>query len=54
MAVIVPIDEWSYIKDTYLARRELMESLKAGFEEIKLAKAGKVKLMSIEDLLDEL
>ncbi len=36
------------------AKAELMEDLKASVEEVKLAKAGKIKLQSAKDMLDEL
>lgn len=54
VAVVIPMEEWAYIEDTFFARRNLIRSLAQGFQEIKLAKEGKIKLIPIEDLLDEL
>ncbi|CAN5341020.1 hypothetical protein BH09BAC1_BH09BAC1_11600 [soil metagenome] len=35
-------------------KAELMEDIKASVEEVKLAKAGKIKLQSAKDMLNEL
>lgn len=36
------------------AKAEIMEDLKASIEEVKLARAGKIKLQSAKEMLDEL
>ncbi len=36
------------------AKAELMEDIRASVEEVKLAKAGKKKLRTLKDALDEL
>ncbi|CAN5415982.1 hypothetical protein BH09BAC1_BH09BAC1_09170 [soil metagenome] len=36
------------------AKAELMEEIRASVEEVKLAKAGKIKLQSAKEMLDEL
>lgn len=35
-------------------KKEILEGIKQGFKEVKLARAGKLKLKSAKELLDEL
>lgn len=50
------LKNFSFVKTTQLtdAKAEFMKELKESIDQVKLAKKGKVKLKSGNDLLDEL
>ncbi|EKO53932.1 hypothetical protein [Leptospira kirschneri] len=41
-------------KEKEPTKKEILEGIKQGFKEVKLARAGKLKLKSAKELLDEL
>jgi len=62
--VFIPIDDWEILQDRLSVlndidnqeptKAEILEGLKNAFEEVKLHKEGKIKLMPPSNLLHEL
>lgn len=62
--VFIPINDWEIMKKEYQnleaweapapTKAEILAGIKEAVEEVKLIKAGKIKSISLKELLDEL
>jgi len=62
--VYIPINEWKELKKQYKdleafeedepTKKQILDNIKAGFEEMKLIKEGKLKATPLKDFLNEL
>ncbi|MEM6396603.1 MAG: hypothetical protein AAF741_09665 [Bacteroidota bacterium] len=52
--VVVPIKEWEEVYSFYLQHHEIGKSIKRGFEELGQAMRGETKMLTLEEVLDEL
>jgi len=53
-AVVVPIEAWDDLLSSLDGKELFAEEIKQSFRELKLAKAGELKLRLAQELLDEL
>jgi hypothetical protein len=63
--IFIPIQDWEYLTKRYQGledvvyekeptKEEILEGLKEAINEVKLHKKGKIKLKSLDELLNEL